>query len=290
MARNVQTLYRPICHPTGNARQKERRHPFDWAQPQKLNPKSPGSHSQRGVHQAGQCQHPSPPAAGAHASRPRLLTPQDGALLGRLQNQTFRLAGLASRRKLFLLYSRKRHWKTLITYQRRCRARGTALGSSRLSSPPAPGWHLLGAFAVPAALGWPSRLRRLTEHTTAGEQSQIIVLALAKALLGAARTRNGAGIENPVLIYNGTRAHREIGPDSPLPRLGPAPTPPAVKKCFQICRLNTFFVHFRPFTLYPTGLGSSNIFPSFDHSISWRVFIGWDASLTELLLSYTAQI
>lgn len=61
-------------------------------------------------------------------------------------------------------------------------------------------------------------------------------------------------------------------------------SPPAVKH-FQICRPNTFFVHFRPFTLYPTGLGSSNIFPSFDHSISWRVFIGWDVSLAELLLS-----
>lgn len=76
----------------------------------------------------------------------------------------------------------------------------------------------------------------------------------------------------------------------PPPDLVLHPSPPAVKKCFQICRLNTFFVHFRPFTLYPTGLGSGNIFPSFNHSISRRVFIGWDASLTELLLSYTAQI
>lgn len=74
------------------------------------------------------------------------------------------------------------------------------------------------------------------------------------------------------------------------PGLIPHPFPPAVKKSFQICRLNTFFVHFRPFTLYPTSLWSNNIFPSFDHSISWRVFIGWEASLTELLLSYTAQI
>lgn len=147
MARNVQTLYRPICHPTGNARQEERRHPFGWAQPQKSNLKSPGSHSQHGIHQAEQCQHPSPPAAGAHASRPRLLTPQDGALLGRLQNQTFRLAGLASRRKLFLLYSRKRHWKTLITYQRRCRAWGR--------SP----WLLEAFISASPGLAPPRRLR-----------------------------------------------------------------------------------------------------------------------------------
>lgn len=170
---------------------------------------------------------------------------------------------------MFLLYSRKRHWKTLTTDQRRCR------GCSRLSSLPALGWHLLGTFASPTASGWPSpRLQQSAKHTAASEQSQTIVLALGKALLGAARTRNGAGLENPVLVYNRTHAHREAEPGSPLPRLSPAPTPPAVKKCFQICRLNTFFVHFRPFTLYPTGLGSGNIFPSFDHSISWRVFIG----------------
>lgn len=57
---------------------------------------------------------PCPPTLG-HG---RTLTPQDGALLGRLHHQTFRLAGLASRRKLFLLYSRKRHWKTRSTDQR----------------------------------------------------------------------------------------------------------------------------------------------------------------------------
>lgn len=148
MARNVETLYRPICHPAGNAGEKGRRDPFGWAQPQKSNPKSPGSRSQCGVCQAWQCQHPSPPAAGPRASRPRLLTPQDGALLGRLQNQTFRLAGLASRRKLFLLYSRKRHWKTLTTYQHRCRAQGC--------SP-----QLLEAFiSASPGLAPPRRLRR----------------------------------------------------------------------------------------------------------------------------------
>jgi len=129
MARNVELLYRPLCHPASNAGEEGRGDPFGWARPQKSNPKSAGSCGQRSVGQARQLRHPSPPAAGAPCLPPRLLTPQDGALLGRLQNQTFRLAGLASRRKLFLLYSRKRHWKILTTYQRRCRARGC---SSRL--------------------------------------------------------------------------------------------------------------------------------------------------------------
>lgn len=128
------------------------------------------------------------------------------------------------------------------------------------------------------------------ERAIAGQQSQVLVLALAKALPGAACTRSGTGVETPVLVYNRTHTDWEIGPGSPCPTLSPAPTPSAAKKCFQTCRLNTFFVHFRLFTLYPTSLGSSNIFPSFDRSISQRVFIGWDAFLTKLLLSYITQI
>lgn len=59
---------------------------------------------------------------------------------------------------------------------------------------------------------------------------------------------------------------------------------------FQICRLNTFLAHFRLFTLYPTSLGSGNMFPSFHHIISQRGFIGWEVSLPELSLSHTAYI
>lgn len=167
MAGNIEMFYRPICR---NAGENGRRDPLGWAQPQKSNLKPPGSRSQRGVCQARQCQHPSHPTAGARISHPWLLTPQDGALLGRLQNQTFRLAGLASRRKLFLLYSRKRHWKTLTTYQCRCKARGRSprLLEAFISASPrsAPPWRLCCShhfgtdFPEAAAVGWMHNRRR----------------------------------------------------------------------------------------------------------------------------------
>lgn len=179
----------------------------------------------------------------------RVLTPQDGALLGRLQNQTFWLAGLASRRKLFLLYSRKRHWKTLTTYQHRCRTRGHSPWRCQ------PGGSTFSA-ALPVPAPWDG-LPQGGECTNAIEQSQILHP-------GNAHTRTRADIENPVQVCNSGK--QSSYPFSP--GLIPYPFPPTVKKSFQICRLNTFFVHFRPFTLYPTSLRSNNIFPSFYHSIT----------------------
>lgn len=191
---------------------------------------------------------PAPLPQLGHVPPLRVLTPQDGALLGWLQNQTFWLAGLASRRKLFLLYSRKRHWKTLTRYQHRCRTRGHSPWLCQ------PGGSTFWA-PLPCPTPWDG-LPQGGECTNAIEQSQILHP-------GTAHTRPELTLETLCwFITVGNRAH------IPPPGLIPHPFPPAVNKSFQICRLNTFFVHFRPFTLYPTSLGSNNIFPSFDHSVT----------------------
>lgn len=191
---------------------------------------------------------PAPLPQLGHVPPLRVLTPQDGALLGWLQNQTFWLAGLASRRKLFLLYSRKRHWKTLTRYQHRCRTRGH---SPWLCQPgAAPSGHLCHAQLL--GMGFP----RVVNAQMPSSKARSFTLALPTP---------GPELTLETLcwfITVGNRAH------IPPPGLIPHPFPPAVNKSFQICRLNTFFVHFRPFTLYPTSLGSNNIFPSFDHSVT----------------------
>lgn len=66
------------------------------------------------------------------------------------------------------------------------------------------------------------------------------------------------------------------------PDVAPCPPLSTVKKCLQICRLSTFFVHFRPFTLYPTSLRSGSRFPSFNPNVSQVVFIAWEVFLTKL--------
>lgn len=167
---------------------------------------------------------PRPPTLG-HG---RTLTPQDGALLGRLHHQTFRLAGLASRRKLFLLYSRKRHWKTRSTDQRGLRQ--PPAGTSRVlghqdhvSAPPGTSscawqrqeWGLVGPTAR-SLVGSPGGgLGSLPAKPTAGKEPPPAPLRAA----GAGRCCPGARTD-PIplcgVTVQGWPPHSPSRP-SPLP-------------------------------------------------------------------------
>lgn len=114
---------------------------------------------------------------------------------------------------------------------------------------------------------------------------------LAKSLLQhRCKQLEGAAQEQALIRSLLVGSQRRAGTHIPHPDPVLSPTPHDAKIFFQICRLNTFLVHFRPFILYPTSLGSGNMFPSFHHSISQRVFIDWEVSLPESSLSYTAYI
>lgn len=256
----------------GENRQRE---PFGWAQFQK-SWRSASSCSQCGIHQAWQCQHPSLPphswACACHSvSSPRRMEPSWDGCRTRLSGWLAWLLGESC---------------SCFTP-----GKGTGKHKPRIS---------IGAGHEATALGCASPEAALSQHLCHSQLSGMgfprvvnTQMPLSKArsfALALPTPRPELTVKTMCWVIAGLTHNGKQSSYPSSPSLIPHPFPPAVKKSFQICRLNTFFVHFRPFTLYPTSLGSNNIFPSFDHSISWRVFIGREVSLTELLLSHTAQI